>query len=123
MEATIELLRDDNQKLTQVNCILPVWIRQKSDFIDILLPTIGIETFCEFENEIEEAVEEATKAFFLISEDFGLGLEDELKFFGWKSDEEDNNVFDLVEESKLSSLLGAADSQSMELELDNLMAV
>ena len=49
-------------------------------YINVTIPSFGISTIAKDENDIIEAVQEAIYSFCYIAEEFGKGVEEELKF-------------------------------------------
>lgn len=87
----IEITRELN-KLHSVKVIMPIW--KKADIDNIIyvnMPLLGLSTYGKNIEDTDLAIEETITAFCLASEKFGLGLESELDFFGWKRKHEYEN--------------------------------
>ena len=83
LEANIDVIRE-NGKLKSVSVALPVWTKEQEDgFLAVDIPMLGIKTFAKDENDTMVAIKEAIILFCINSEDFGHGLETELKLAGW----------------------------------------
>lgn len=93
---TIEILRENN-KLTSVKVVMPVWKRIGTDELTYInMPLLGLSTYGKSPEDVDQAIEETITGFCLASEQFGLGLESELEFFGWAKTEYNNSsVFTL----------------------------
>jgi hypothetical protein len=80
----VEATRKEGRLMT-VKATMPVWSKiDVSGKLEVKMPFIGGETFCNSESAIEKATEEAFACFCLASERFGRGLEQELVVLGWK---------------------------------------
>lgn len=90
-EANIEIIRD-NGTLSSISVVMPMWDKIGiDDFLSINIPLFGIKTFAKDEVDSDLAVEEAIKIFCINAEDFGKGLENELKILGWSFSEQTEN--------------------------------
>lgn len=125
-EAELEVTRSNN-KIVEIKVIMPTWARKdNSGKFYIKMPLLGgIETFCDNELEIQEAVEEAIKGFVLVAEKYGEGLELELKSIGWSLDplmeiENDNSKSHLQlipQNDVFNSMLTTGNTSSYNLQL------
>jgi hypothetical protein len=70
-----------------MKAIMPIWNKiEDNGHISISIPLLGIETFSNSENDIEQFVKEALTCFCIIAEKHGRGVEKELEALGWKTD-------------------------------------
>ncbi|MFB9842686.1 hypothetical protein [Mucilaginibacter ginsenosidivorans] len=85
-EPTFEIFREDGV-LISVKAIIPTWTKQADDgSIEILLPHLGGATiFVESEDDVDKTIDDMFKAFCIMVEKHGNGLEHELEAIGWKS--------------------------------------
>ncbi|VAW16546.1 hypothetical protein MNBD_BACTEROID03-689 [hydrothermal vent metagenome] len=82
-EANINILRNDGV-LKTVSVALPVWTKDGEDgFLSVDIPILGIKTFAKDDSDVDSAIREAIHLFCLNAEEFGNGLENELKLTGW----------------------------------------
>jgi hypothetical protein len=82
-EANIEINRK-NGKLLSVSVAMPIWDKVGDDnFLSVNIPLFGIKTFATNEIDAETAINEVLTAFCINAENFGKGLESELKLIGW----------------------------------------
>lgn len=97
-QPTIEIIR--NSDTLRVNAIMPVWTKKDSEGkIELLIPLLGedVVTCALNEEDAEIAINEVFKAFCLVSEKHGMGLENELEYIGWEKVETiDKNKFILI---------------------------
>lgn len=83
-EANIDIIRNDKGALKSVSVALPVWTKESEDgVLSIDVPILGIKTFAKNELDVDSAISEAIHLFCVNSEEFGNGLENELKLAGW----------------------------------------
>ncbi|MEZ4809236.1 MAG: hypothetical protein R2819_02645 [Allomuricauda sp.] len=83
-EANIDIIRSQEGVLKSVSVAFPVWIKDREDgFLSVDIPILGIKTFAKDESDVDSAIKEAIILFCLNSEEFGNGLENELKLAGW----------------------------------------
>ena len=83
-EANIDIIRNSKGVLKSVSVALPVWAKEGEDgFLSIDVPILGIKTSSKDESDVDSAIREAIHLFCLNSEEFGNGLENELKLAGW----------------------------------------
>ncbi|SFT42112.1 hypothetical protein SAMN04489724_0680 [Algoriphagus locisalis] len=88
LEANIDITRNPEGILKSVSLALPVWTKESEDgFLSVNIPILGIKTFAKDEADVDSAIKEAITLFCLNAEDFGNGLENELKMAGWNSSE------------------------------------
>lgn len=86
LEANIDITRAPNGILKSVSLALPVWTKESEDgFLSVNIPILGIKTFAKDESDVDSAINEAITLFCQNAEDFGNGLENELKLAGWNS--------------------------------------
>lgn len=88
-----------NHKVSEAKAILPIWVRKGDDkkhYINI--PMLGLQTYADTEEDIEEAVNEAFIIFCKAADEHGLGIDSELEFIGWKKSDE--NLFELSKSRK-----------------------
>ncbi len=72
---------------SNIDITMPIWIKKdelNSKFYVNLALLGGITTVVEKESEIDQAIKEAIKGFFLSSVKFGKGFTEELSFLGWQ---------------------------------------
>lgn len=90
-EASIEIIRKDG-KLFSVFVTMPIWDKiGEDDFLSINIPLFGIKTFAKNEVDAEIAINEVLQSFCINSENYGKGLENELKTIGWEFLEQDSS--------------------------------
>jgi len=91
---SIEIAREKGF-LSNISLSFPIWISTNLDkSIDIEMPFLGLSTSSQDEDEIDLAIEEAIKAFCIICDKYGQGLEKELEFLGWESSQNRDNVIE-----------------------------
>lgn len=88
---SIEISRESN-KIHSVKMVMPVWKRNGNDDLTYVeMPLLGLMTYGKGDEDVDLAIEETIKAFCIASEKFGLGLESELQYIGWKMLNETSN--------------------------------
>lgn len=81
---SIEIVKEDH-KVHSVKIVMPVWKKLGNDGITYVnMPLLGLNTYGKGDEDVDTAISETIIAFCIASEKFGLGLESELDFFGWK---------------------------------------
>jgi hypothetical protein len=82
-EANVDVLRKEGV-LKSVAITLPVWAKEGDDgFLSVDIPFLGIKTSAKNDSDVDSAIREAIHLFCLNAEEFGNGIESELKLAGW----------------------------------------
>ena len=119
-EANIDIVRADGI-LRSVAVTLPIWTKELEDgTLSVDAPMLGIKTFAKNEDDVFTAVKEAAHLFFINCEEFGGGLENELKLAGWgfKSHEIDSaSLYWGINDDVIEQIMSTGDSFSETLEL------
>jgi hypothetical protein len=124
LDISIDITREEH-KLTSVRVIMPTWNRRGEDGkLYAKVPFLGLETYGENENDLDEAIEEAFMCFCLASEKHGLGLESELEFIGWtKTDggDEDHSMLQAITDNEaVESALSTGDTRALAVDLSTI---
>ena len=126
----IEITRESN-KLHSVKVIMPIWKTADIDnIIYVNMPLLGLSTYGKSIEDTDLAIEETITAFCLASEKFGLGLESELDFIGWKRKHEYENsvIFAIdIENPFMEDVMDTGYEKAFKLDMpekiDNLICV
>ena len=80
-------------RLHTVNVFMPIWTDSSNDgSIDVRIPLFDISTSAFNEEDVDSAVKECIQLFCLNAEEFGRGVEVELKSLGWNMVESKKNI-------------------------------
>lgn len=120
-EANIDIIRDSRGILKSVSLALPVWTKEAEDgFLSVNIPVLGIKTFAENDSDVDSAIKESITLFCLNAEEFGNGLENELRLVGWNATNrsfEKSSLSWFTNDDILGLIFETGDSYSETLEL------
>jgi hypothetical protein len=123
-EAHIEINREGGS-LSSINVTMPVWDKTESDdFLSVSLPLFGgLKTTAKDEFDAQQALKELIILFCKNCEEFGLGLEAELRIIGWSlvSQTSTKSIMDFEIEQNVvfDELLKTGDNISENLQITN----
>ena len=121
-QANIDIKRS-NGKLVSMTLVMPIWGKIAADgLMQIAIPLFNMNTFAKNEADVGDAVRESLQLFCVNTEEFGNGIENELRLLGWDFISENDGITSMSfsppsQNTIFNQVLGTGNEFREELEL------